>query len=149
MIWGKNTGLARLWRSNKIMIRIHLAQLSWAEQSLNVQYTAGDVTLRRAPCQESEPHRVLPEGWSISDMCHSHFWLRLFLDMPMKRMCVCQLDEAPVEKPHPSPFLRSLSLEFGNSLECWARAGEQSCRLSQRRVLGLWRETFEGRGRML
>lgn len=57
----------------------------------------------------------------------------------MKRMCVCQLDEAPVEKPHPSPFLRSLSLEFGNSLECWARAGEQSCRLSQRRVLGLWR----------
>ena len=55
------------------MIRIHLAQLSWAEQSLNVQYKAGDVTLRGASCQESEPHRVLPEGWSISDTCHSHF----------------------------------------------------------------------------
>ena len=28
IIWGKNTCLARLWRSNKIMLRMHLTQLS-------------------------------------------------------------------------------------------------------------------------
>lgn len=101
--------------------------------------------LQGALCQESKPHRVLSDGWSISDTCHSYLWLRVFLEMPMKRM----LDEAPVERPHPSPFLRSWGLEFGNSLECWAWAEEQACRLSQPRVLGWWKETSGGRGRML
>lgn len=39
--------------------------------------------------------------------------------MPMEGMCSCQLHEAPLERPHSNPFLRSMSLEFGSTLECW------------------------------
>lgn len=97
-----------------------------------------------ASCQDSEPHRVLPNGWSISHPCRSE----VLSGNAHGKNVFLPVYEAPLERPHPSPFLRSMSLELGNSLECWAPAGEQSCRVSQSRDPGMWKETFEGRGRM-
>ena len=99
--------------------------------------------LQGALCQESEPHRVLSDGWSISDTCHSHLCLQFFLEMPMKRM----LDEAPMERPHPSPFLRSWGLAFGNSLECWAWAGSRAAGLASPEFLDGRKRHLGARGR--
>lgn len=66
----------------------------------------------------------------------------LKMGMGNKKNVFLPVNEAPLERPHCSPFLRSMSLEFGNSLECWAPAGEQSCRISQPGVPGLGEETL-------
>lgn len=62
-----------------------------------------EVLLRGGSLQYSEPQRVLLDECSISDLCHSHFLLRFFLEMPMERMRSCQLTSPSGEAP-PRPI---------------------------------------------
>lgn len=147
---GENTCLVRLWRSNKKTLRMHLAQLPRAEQGLSAQWVAGGVTVRRLLTKALSPTELSWDGLCQTPVITTHIW-DSFWKWPWenKKNVFLPVNEAPLERPRPSPFLRSMSLEFGNSLECWAPAGEQSCRISQPRVPGIGKQTLWGKGRML
>lgn len=101
-----------------------------------------------APCQDPEPHRVLPNGWSVSHPSFS-FVTEVLSGNAHGKNVFLPVNEAPLERPQPSPVLRSLSLEFGNSLECGPQLGSRAAGLGRPETLECGKRHLRGRGRVL